>query len=191
VLAINPGDAHDGRSGAAGGFAYRMLYITPERMRSIAGDFATRTPLVRDRTLACAVDDAWRAMHHDPRTLAADELLERALVQLVSSHGGLAPCVSSRLDQAALTRVREHLHAHLGDRVRLGELAALASMSRFQLTRQSSARTACRCTRITCTCVCSKRSGGCATARASRPSRRSSASAIRVISIAVSKERSA
>src|SRR5215475_13519532 len=28
VMVIHPGEAHDGRSGAAGGYAYRMLYIT-------------------------------------------------------------------------------------------------------------------------------------------------------------------
>jgi AraC-like ligand binding domain len=43
VIAIAPGEVHDGESGAAGGYAYRMFYISIERMRQVLVDAHERS----------------------------------------------------------------------------------------------------------------------------------------------------
>lgn len=144
VIAISPGEAHDGESGAAGGYAYRMFYVSIERVRQILDDaherrlaqFDACTPLIRDPVLASRFNLTWRAVSHCATSLAADELLGSTLGLLAERHGGLRIRRDSMTDQRAVMRIRDYLHAGVGERIRVDDLAALASMSRFQLSRQ-------------------------------------------------------
>lgn len=144
VIVIPPGEVHDGRSGSSGGYAYRMLYLPQAVLTDAVADAPEHTAPravhghavhVRDATLARRLDSAWRAMRVDPTSLAAEELLGRALGRLCAvepdgeDRGRLAP-------EPALVRVRDYLREHTHRRVRMNELAQLASMSRFQLTRR-------------------------------------------------------
>jgi AraC-like DNA-binding protein len=145
VIAINPGEAHDGQSGAAGGYAYRMFYISVDRLQRIVEEskkrrvdcIGARAPLVADRMLAQKLDAAWQALDRSPDSLAADELLHDAFLFLGAGH--YSPRLAAdrlTLDHSALRRVRDYLHDRVGDRVSVRELAVVASISRFQLTRQ-------------------------------------------------------
>jgi AraC-like DNA-binding protein len=143
VIAINPGDVHDGRSGSAGGYAYRMCYLPIPLVHDIVSDALERdvttvdaeTPLPNDATLHRDLDGAWRAMVSGPHSLAADERLHRSVAALARTAGRRLPS-SAATDEPALSRVRDFLHAHLHTAVSVRELAALASLSRFQLSRQ-------------------------------------------------------
>lgn len=144
VIVLNPGDVHDGRSGSAGGYAYRMFYLPVPLVREIARDALERpvpemdaeTSLLTDTELCRQLDEAWRAMVRGPHSLAADERLHRSIATLATRAAGLHPPAPTAIDAPALARVRDHLHAHVDAAVRVRELAALASMSRFQLSRQ-------------------------------------------------------
>ncbi|HWW60022.1 MAG TPA: AraC family transcriptional regulator [Thermoanaerobaculia bacterium] len=135
VIVIHPGEMHDGESGAAGGFAYRMFYVSDAAMRNIVNaSIDARAPVLEDARLARQLDRAWCAVRDDPDSLAAEELLQRAFGSLAVRHAGHR--VNSSTNSRALLRVREYLHERARERVTLRELAAIASMSRFQLTRQ-------------------------------------------------------
>jgi AraC-like DNA-binding protein len=144
VITINPGEAHDGRSGMAGGYAYQMMYVSADTLRQameealerpFAGvDF--RAPLVHDRALAVALKQTWRAMAGAPRSLAADDLLQRSLVLLAKHLGGEHRPPAAGRNAAAIRRVRDYMHEHLERPVSAPELAKVAGLSRFQLTRQ-------------------------------------------------------
>jgi AraC-like DNA-binding protein len=144
VIAINPGEAHDGQSGAAGGYAYRMFYIAVNRAQAIADQsterrvesIGARAPLIADRMLAQKLNTTWRALNLAPESLAADELLHDAFVFLGTGHTPRLVVDRPTIDRPALKRVRDYLHDRVGDRVSVRELAVVASMSRFQLTRQ-------------------------------------------------------
>jgi AraC-like DNA-binding protein len=144
VIAINPGEAHDGQSGAAGGYAYRMFYVSVNRVQLIADQstkrrvesVGTRTPLIADRILAQKLNVTWRALNLVPQSLAADELLHDAFLFLGAGDTSRPTADRLTLDHTALRRVRDYLHDRVGDRVRARDLAVVASMSRFQLTRQ-------------------------------------------------------
>src|SRR5688500_11402056 len=143
VIVIPPGEAHDGESGAAGGYSYRMFYVPVERVRELAAEAFERPAshlqlrqacVLREPALGRELDVAWRAMDAQPASLAADELLGRVLSRLDVRHD-LAVAIR-RVDHHALQRVHEYLREHAAEHLRLADLAAIASMSRFQLTRQ-------------------------------------------------------
>ena len=144
VIVIPPGEAHDGESGTTGGYSYRMFYVPVDRVRALAAEaferpassLQLRQPCVlREPALAADLEAAWIAMDARPAWLAADELLGRALSRLDVRHDAAVARIRT-LDHRALERVQGYLREHVGEHVRLADLAALASMSRFQLTRQ-------------------------------------------------------
>lgn len=144
VIAINPGDAHDGRSGTEDGYAYRMIYIPVDFMRpfvqEVTGHSATdvnvNAPILKDPLLARQLDATWAALADRSQILAAEELLTEALVRMATSHSGLRLRRETQASAGRLKRVRDYLHARLEADVRVAELAEVAGMSRFQLTRQ-------------------------------------------------------
>jgi AraC-like DNA-binding protein len=143
VIAINPGEVHDGRSGASGGYAYRMFYVSVASFRNIVED-ALQRPVGRldiqasrlvDPTLARLLNATWRAMTSSAESLASEELLHRSLIHLATRHAD-QPCVTqAAAHRERLRHVRDYLHDHPGP-VSVAELAAVASINRFQLTRQ-------------------------------------------------------
>ena len=143
VIVIHPGEAHDGRSGAPGGYAYRMFYVTTalfDSLRAGAGeaspDLGAWAPVLHDPNLSKQLDMCWRAMAAAPNSLAADELLLESVGVLVRRHMGARADRPAPVNEAVLRRVRQRLHEALERPVGLRELADMASMSRFQLTRQ-------------------------------------------------------
>ncbi len=144
VLVIPPGEVHDGQSGTTGGYTYRMFYVSESALHDVVTDAferpalgvpLRRTPLLRDPWLARELDAAWRAARADVSSLAAEELLGQACVRLLTGEPDLVQD-RRRVDRTTLIRVRDYLRMHLGERVHMQELAAIAGMSRFQLTRQ-------------------------------------------------------
>jgi AraC-like DNA-binding protein len=144
VIVIPPGEAHDGQSGTEGGYTYRMFYISIDRMTQLASEAFDRPRsslqlrqgcLLREPGLARDLNAAWKAMSARPASLATDQLFSQAFARLDVRHD---PSVARRrcLDDRALERVRDYLRDHMHEHVRLDDLATMASMSRFQLTRQ-------------------------------------------------------
>jgi AraC-like DNA-binding protein len=142
VIVIRPGEVHDGRSGAAGGYTYRMLYVMPEIVHAIADDAGGRRadldvsgPLVPDRAVFDLLNAGWAALAHAPQSLASDELLLRGVSALALRQGASIDAPAREHDRA-LNHVRDYLRANLERSVTMRELATIASMSRFQLTRR-------------------------------------------------------
>jgi AraC-like DNA-binding protein len=142
VIVLDPGEVHDGRSGAHGGYAYRMLYIDADVVREIVADASGRrspdsvsdAPLVHDPILAAAIDTAWMASAESPHSLEASERLE-AIVQrwaMEVRRNELRPAVKLH----AIRQVRDYLHDRIDEPVTTIDLARVAGLSRFQLTRQ-------------------------------------------------------
>jgi len=142
IAAIAPGDAHDGQSGSAGGYRYRMMYVPAAILRDVFEDVLERpaletyadSPVVNDPALADLLNTTWKAMAARA-LLGGEELFHRTIIALATRHSGLRiPCAP--VSAPAVHRVRDYLHAHIDRAVSVRELASIASMSRFQLTRQ-------------------------------------------------------
>jgi AraC-like DNA-binding protein len=145
VLSIAPGDAHDGNSGTGDPYSYRMIYVPLRLVQRVLDDACERpvrathfsdAPLFHDPRLAQSVSRAWASMDRAPVLDAAAEFLYEPIVNLSATMGGLRLPAESRVALPALLRVKEFLHANLDRDVKASELASLAGLSRFVLTRQ-------------------------------------------------------
>jgi len=146
VMTFNPDDAHDGHAAGPDGYRYRMLYLAPElvldTVRHAGGGRALplfREPVAADRRLAAAVRRAAAALADPGASTLERESGVRALVEILTGAGGARPLPAARVD-AALRRVREHLHDHLADDVTTAELARVAGLGRSYLCRAFRAR---------------------------------------------------
>jgi AraC-like DNA-binding protein len=142
VIVIGPGEAHDGQSGAPGGYAYRMFYLPIERVKRVLSEATGQTETIdarvarfTDETARRKLGIAWRAARRSPSSLAAEELLDDMLLGLAARRG-TSRSARVTADPIALQRVRDYLHMHVDQPVSGRELAEIAAMSRFQLTRQ-------------------------------------------------------
>jgi AraC-like DNA-binding protein len=144
AILIEPGALHDGHAPDANGFTYAMLYLPPAwveraaRRLNIAGlggvEAAFGHTLVDDRSLVDAIRQAFLAIYDDEGRLARDQTLDRLLTQL----GGQLrnpPLASELAAPPAIVRVRDLLHEQMDGNMGLDELADMAGIDRFRLTR--------------------------------------------------------
>ncbi|HDR9007760.1 AraC family transcriptional regulator [Burkholderia vietnamiensis] len=146
AILIEPGATHDGHAPEAGGFTYSMLYLPQawvERaarridLPGLSGvEAAFGHTLVDDRALVEAIRDAFVALHGNEGKLARDQTLDRLLTRLGGQLRASSPTgVGGRDVPPAIARVRELLHTRMDGNPGLDELAELAGVDRFRLTR--------------------------------------------------------
>lgn len=141
AIVIHPDELHNGRSGIAEGFRYRMLYVEPRLIREAMGERGRALPFVsaavsQDPRLLGAIAHALRDLDLPLDGMAADGMVERlaaALLALDPSVGRIRP---GRVDSAALSRARGYLDAHAADIVDSSQLEAVTGLDRFALARQ-------------------------------------------------------
>lgn len=141
-ILIEPGAVHDGHAPEAGGFTYVMLYLPqPWVARQLAGAGLARAPdvlpafratLCEDVRLGTAIQGAFDSLHHREGRLARDQSLDRMMAAL-SRHTEAA---GANAADPTLLAVRDHLHDRMADDIGLDELARVAGVDRFRLTRQ-------------------------------------------------------
>jgi len=145
TLLLLPSEMHDGRAGTPEGFTYRMLYIEPAVVRDMIEDATERAsplpvagmPLIRDPVLADLVGRTHAAFSEAAPRLICDTLLSKLLVRLATRHADAPPFVREQAaNPRALERVREFMRENLTADISAEEIAAVAGMSRFHLSRQ-------------------------------------------------------
>ncbi|MGF6740969.1 AraC family transcriptional regulator [Paraburkholderia atlantica] len=144
AILIEPGALHDGHAPEAGGFTYAMLYLPQawvERaarrldLPGLAGvEAAFGHTLVDDRALVEAIRQAFIALHGNEGRLARDQTLDRLLLRLGAQLRD-ARLTGDSAASPAIARVRDLLHEHMDGNLGLDELAELAGIDRFRLTR--------------------------------------------------------
>lgn len=148
VITLNPGEVHDGRPLGGVSRRWRMIYVDPAVLASLADgahpsavDVRLTRPVIRDTTLRPAWRELWRRLdlwsgtsHPSPEAaLLCEEALVRTCGVLLSGHSTATPTEETRADVA---RVRERLADDLVGTPSLSELAALVGLSRYQLLRR-------------------------------------------------------
>lgn len=144
AILIEPGALHDGHAPEAGGFTYAMLYLPQtwvERaarrleLPGLAGvEAAFGHTLVDDRMLVDAIREAFVAIHGNEGRLARDQTLDRLLLHLGAQLRD-APLAGDCAASPGIARVRDLLHERMDGNLGLDELAGLAGIDRFRLTR--------------------------------------------------------
>lgn len=142
---LEPGEIHDGRAPTPGGFTYSTFYLQPHWLESQLRGLFEEAPddclprfietLADEPGLVSHIAHAFQAVHQNElrivRHAALDGLLEM-LSRRMHWRKRLEP--NAPLPTVAI-RTRDYLHAHLDQDVGLDELATVAGVDRFRLSR--------------------------------------------------------
>ena len=134
LVLMNPDELHTGRAESEGGWRYRMIYIEPDVVELVSGergwwfDEVVRHDAPNARRVTRLLDRMWQA--HEP--VAFDSLLFSLLDEL--RRYARVPQTAAA-DRLRFSAVVDYLHANLGRRLTLEELAAVAGLSPFHFLR--------------------------------------------------------
>jgi len=144
VIAINPGEVHDGASAAPTGWAYRMVYPSADVLARVAGSLTGRAvaPTLRrsaidDPDLARRFVTCHQRIERTADRLAREEALSEWLADLLTRHGDLAAGREADLEatDARLRRVRDLIDASPAADLSIETLAGVAGMGPHHLVR--------------------------------------------------------
>jgi AraC-like DNA-binding protein len=143
LLLFNPDEPHNGRSATDDGFRYKIFYVPSATMDALLNGHTDRAshchlprPKVHDPRLGGELLRAAASLEQPRETLRAQELLSRALRRIVERHGVRASTpLSDGVGRRRLEAVREYLHAHCHEDLKIEPLATLCGLSRAHLTR--------------------------------------------------------
>lgn len=145
IIAVNPGELHDGEAASAAGWRYRMIYPTEELMARVATDLWGRQPaaprLVRpvivDPELASLFLPAHRAADDTGSHEGAETGFLTFLAGLLQRHSDARgrPAPPPARETPRLRRVLDFVDANLASSLSLDALAAVAEVNRFHLLR--------------------------------------------------------
>ncbi|MDH6590193.1 AraC-like DNA-binding protein [Variovorax sp. TBS-050B] len=145
LIATNPGEVHDGRPLGGRSRRWRIAYLGPEVIASVAGaaagaELVLAQPVIRgDALLRHALQQffarlaQWNAMPHDAVALACEESLAQTCGLLLARHAAQAPPAEA---DGNVARVRERLADEMHAPPSLAALAETAGLSRYQLLRR-------------------------------------------------------
>ncbi|WGF86365.1 AraC family transcriptional regulator [Marinivivus vitaminiproducens] len=141
VLAIHPDEVHNGRAGAEGGFAYRMLYLEPRAVRAALGARAGALPFVRepassDPHLARALRPLLCEFDRTPEELAVTGAVQAIADALLARDPSAGRRPAGICCEAAVERARDLLDAECARTVGSAELEAATGLDRYALARQ-------------------------------------------------------
>ena len=142
VITTNPGEVHDGRPLGGPSRRWRIVYLDPEVMTAMQmSDVAVTRPVIQDPRLSRALQhlfahlEAWSAAArpNDADVMACEEALVRTCALLLERHTTATPPHDAGGD---VRQVRDRLADEHLDPPTLGELAAMAGLSKYQLLRR-------------------------------------------------------
>jgi len=144
IVAVNPGEVHDGIPVGGTPRAWCMLYLPPPLVRAAATDFAEGAdgdyvfvqPVARHAALAQRFQCLYAAVTTGGAGDAAAMLCEQLLLDLLPGLGDRKARDRSPGVGAAIAHARAMIDDAPATALSLADLAAAASLSRFQLVRQ-------------------------------------------------------
>jgi AraC-like DNA-binding protein len=146
ICVINPGQVHEGRPAAEGGWDYRMIYIPASNVASLLeeegeafkGMLYFPEPVIDDKETLRLLQEAHICSESpDATRLEKTSRLTAAVVQLVLRHGQASHSVVAGMPMpGAVKRAREYIDAHITENPSLEVVAQVAGMSPFHLLRE-------------------------------------------------------
>lgn len=145
IIAVNPGEVHDGEAARWDGWRYRMMYPTEEFMVSVARELwrghtsppKLVRPVIADRELASAFLEAHRAGEDAASRLSAETGILTFLATLLQRHSDVtgSPAPPAARETRHLQRVLDFIDASLALDLSLDTLAETAGINRFHFLR--------------------------------------------------------
>ena len=144
VMAINPGDAHDGHAGGSDTLRYKMLYVHPDKLAPMlkqagirdAENFRIKDTVQDNPVLQRHIYHLFNLVENPHTSIMAysSALYEFALY--LAQQEGIHEHKCYRHKDSALERAREYLHAHLNEELSLDTLSGEVNMSKFHFLRR-------------------------------------------------------
>jgi AraC-like DNA-binding protein len=139
LFVVHPGEVHSNQTET--GCSFGSMYLAPEVVRAALSAPGQSLPffpdpIIFDEDVTARFRALHRALETHATTLERETLLLGLLARLVSRHAGtraLMPPVGH--ERRAVRRVREYVFEHHARNVSLVELARVANLSPFHLTR--------------------------------------------------------
>ncbi len=122
-----------------------MLYIPPSLFHQTLPDIFHKpddcemvfpATLFQDKVLAAAIWSAFDAIHQPGGKLSKDHALLQLVLALTRRFPWRRKAVPRDKNHLALRQVKEYLHEMAAEEIGLNELAAVAGMDRYRLSRQ-------------------------------------------------------
>lgn len=140
TIVLHPDELHDGRSGAEGGFRYRMLYIDPDAIREALPDAARSLPFVgecisRDPALRAAATTALQDIDQTKTGLEWASDIADIAQALARLDPATAPRRGGPADVEAVRRAKQAMLNSLDQDLAMGDLESITGQSRFALAR--------------------------------------------------------
>ncbi|MCG8618800.1 MAG: AraC family transcriptional regulator [Desulfobacterales bacterium] len=146
IISVNPGETHDGMSDTSGGYQYRMMYISLEKIREILschGELKYRpgyfnAPVASDPEAARLLHRALVLLDGDgPGCLEGHACLARALTRLFRRHAGYKrrDAAGFLKSDAAVRRAIEFIRENATENISLEDISAAAELSPYHFLR--------------------------------------------------------
>lgn len=149
VMVFNPGDAHDGESGADAMLHYSMLYIHPAQLTPALAALDVDSPeqfRVQEAVFsdACVQQQILRLAQLIELQTATSSEYESLLFELTEQlvrYRSAQPLMAQTHQQRLLERSKEYLQDHYQDEVSLERLSQIACLSKYHFLRSFKAYT--------------------------------------------------
>jgi len=143
IALIQPGAVHACNPDLELGWTYRMFYVEPSWLESVAAELFDReigppvfpSPVVDDPDLLAHWRTLFMAVTEGAGRLEKETLLVQGLIDLISRHAEVGAVRQPDSDGDAVRLVKEHLAANLAEKVSLDALSEVAHLSRYHLLR--------------------------------------------------------
>ncbi len=143
IVLINPDEVHTGQAAAEAGWSYRMLYPEADLLQQAARQAFGRRGLpyfpeavVEDEFLSQLIRNLHTTLENSDSALERQSHFLTTLVQLIRRHAAERPALPpAATAPQAVARAQAYLESCYAENVSLAELAHIAGLSPFHLTR--------------------------------------------------------
>lgn len=143
VIVFNPEDAHDGHSGGDDTLHYKMLYVHPDQLSPMlesagvrrAKDFRVEQMVQVDPVLKAHILRLAQLVENSTTSAFEYSSALFEFAEYLARQKGIQVESKLRSKDPVFERVREYLHAHVGEDVSLDALSQVAHMSKYHLLR--------------------------------------------------------
>lgn len=144
IIVFNPGEVHDGHSGAKEPLRYSMVYIPPSQLEPMlasagirrAKDFQVAKTILKDESMRQSIQKLTQLLEKCSSTkLELECELFQFAARLARYHGQIGTKrVSQKVDRL-LIFAREYIHGHLSEDLTLDAISKAANLSKYHFLR--------------------------------------------------------
>lgn len=144
IILVNPDQVHDGHSASKSGWKYRAIYPLPHLLESALAELSVQNmgtalfcePVVSDQLLANQLRGLFNLIQYSDNLLERETTFLSVISRLLLKHAK-QPYKLEKLgkEPKAVKIVKEYLDAHFVDNISTRELADLAGLNPYYLTR--------------------------------------------------------